>query len=169
MGSYYDSEPSTPTLHTKEEDDIDAKLAALDQKLMVHSLRIMTLKNAEHDEEKMEESKLEHLPQPTSLGDRDKCDLFDEWMDSTKCLDDFVTNKPIDMEVEEEIIDDMDVDPKVLMLREEGAYWEPLDIVEATTELKNWAWEGAAHPMEDSVRKIKTVMSVIFAKKIKTA
>ena len=41
--------------------------------------------------------------------------------------------------------------------------------MEATTELKNWAWEGAAHPMEDSVRKIKTVKLVTFAKKIKTA
>ena len=30
FGSYYDSEPSTPTLYTEEEDDIDAKLAALD-------------------------------------------------------------------------------------------------------------------------------------------
>ena len=40
--------------------------------------------------------------------------------------------------------------------------------MEATTELKNWAWEGAAHPMEDSVKKIKTVKSVTFAKKIKT-
>ena len=62
LGSYYDSEPSTPTLHAEEKDDIDARLATLDQKLMVHSLRIMTLKNAEHDEEKMEESKSEHLP-----------------------------------------------------------------------------------------------------------
>ena len=41
--------------------------------------------------------------------------------------------------------------------------------MEATTELKNWAWEGAAHPMEDSMRKIKTVKSVTFGKKIKTA
>ena len=40
--------------------------------------------------------------------------------------------------------------------------------MEATTELKNWAWEGAAHPMEDSMRKIKTVKSVTFTKKIKT-
>ena len=40
--------------------------------------------------------------------------------------------------------------------------------VKATTELKTWAWEGATHPMEDSVRKIKTVKSVTFAKKIKT-
>ena len=62
LGSYYDSEPSSPTPHTEEEDDIDAKLAALDQKLMVHSLRIMTLENAERNEERMEESGSEHLP-----------------------------------------------------------------------------------------------------------
>ena len=41
--------------------------------------------------------------------------------------------------------------------------------MEATTELKNWPWEGATHPMEDFVRKIKTVKSVTFVKKIKTA
>ena len=34
--------------------------------------------------------------------------------------------------------------------------------------MKNWAWEGAAHPIEDSVKKIKTVESVTLAKKIKT-
>ena len=90
-------------------------------------------------------------------------------MDSIECLDAFVTDKPKDMEVEEEITDDMDVDPTVLMLGEEGAYWKPPTIVEATTELKNWAWDGAAHPMEDSVRKIKIVKSVTFSKKIKTA
>ena len=100
---------------------------------------------------------------------RGKSDLFDEWMDSIKCPDAFVTNKPTDMEVEEEGIDYMDVDPIVLMLGEEGAYWEPLAIVEATIELKNWAWEGVAHIMEDSVRKIKTAKSITFAKKIKTA
>ena len=47
LGLYYDSEPSSLTPHTEKEDDIDARLAALDQKLMVHSLRIMTLENAE--------------------------------------------------------------------------------------------------------------------------
>ena len=41
--------------------------------------------------------------------------------------------------------------------------------MEAMTELKNWAWEGATHPMEDSVKKIKTVKLVTFAKRIKTA
>ena len=90
-------------------------------------------------------------------------------MVSIECLDAFVTDKTKDMEVEEEITDDMDVDPTVLMLGEEGAYWKPPTIVEATTELKNWAWEGVAHLMENSVRKIKTVKSITFAKKIKTA
>jgi len=89
---------------------------------MVHSLRIMTLENAKRNEEKIEESKLENLPQSTDLCNRSKCDLFDEWMDSIERLDAFVTDKPTDMEVEEEITDDMDVDPTVLMLGEEGAY-----------------------------------------------
>lgn len=137
MGPYYDSEPSTPTLHTEDKDDIEARLAALDQKLIVHSLRIMTHENAERNEERMEGSEPEHLPQPTDLGNRGKYELFDECMDSMERLDAFVTDKPIDMEVEKEAIDYMDVDPTVLMLGEEGAYWEPPTIVEVTTELKN--------------------------------
>ena len=72
------------------------------------------------------------------------------------------------MEIEEDVMDYMDVDHPVLMLREEGAYYEPLAIVEATIKLKNWAWEGATHTVEDSVRKIKTVKSVTFAKRNKT-
>ena len=48
-----------------------------------------------------------------------------------------MTNKPTNMEIKEEATDYMDVDPSVLMLKEEGAYWEPFVIVEATTELKN--------------------------------
>ena len=56
-----------------------------------------------------------------------------------ECLDAFVTDKPIDMEVEEEATNYMDLDPTILMLREERAYWEPPAIVEATIELKNWA------------------------------
>ena len=34
----------------------------------------------------------------------------------------------------------MDEAPLVLMLREEGTYWEPPTIIETTTELKNWAY-----------------------------
>ena len=60
----------------------------------------------------------------------------------------------------------MDEDPLVLMLREEETHWEPLAIVEATIELKNWAWEGAAHPMEDFLEKIKIVEPITPAKDI---
>ena len=41
--------------------------------------------------------------------------------------------------------------------------------MEATTEWKSWAWEGTAHPMKDFVRRIKSIKSVTFAKKIKIA
>ena len=138
---YYESEPSSPTLHTEEEDDIDARLVSLNQKLMVHSVRIMTLENAKCNDERTEGDELKHLPQPTYLGNRGKHNLFDEWMDNIECLDTFVTYKPIDMEIEEEVIDYMDVDPPILMLREEGAYWEPPAIVEATTKLNRYGRE----------------------------
>ena len=137
MGSYYDFEPGSLTPHTEEEDDIDARLAALDQKLMVHSLRIMTFENVGDNNERMEGGELEHLPQQTYLDNKGKHGLFDEWMDSIECLDAFVTDKPIVMEIDDEVTDYMDEDPTVLMLREEGTYWEPPTIVEATTELKN--------------------------------
>ena len=168
LGLYYNSKPSTPTLHTIKDDDIDARLAALDQKLMVHSLRIMTLENVDRNGERMEGNEPQHLPQPTDLGNRGKYELFDEWMDCMEPLDAFVTDKPTYMEVEEKAMDFIDVDPTILMLREGRAYWEPPAIMEATIELKNWAWEGVTHPMEDFVRKIKTAKSVTFAKKIKT-
>ena len=99
MGSYYDSEPSSPTPHTEEEDSIDAKLGALDPKLMVHRLRIMILKNAKRNEERMEGSESKHLPQSTDVSNRGKHDLFDERMDSIERLDAFVTNNPTNMEV----------------------------------------------------------------------
>ncbi|KAL0005257.1 hypothetical protein SO802_012818 [Lithocarpus litseifolius] len=92
LGSYDHSKPSSPTPHTEEEDDIDARLAALDQKLMVHNLRIITLENGEWNKERMEKSESKHLPQPIYLGNRGKHDLFDEWMDSIECLDAFMTD-----------------------------------------------------------------------------
>ena len=70
LGSYYNSKPRSLAPHTEEEDDIDARLAALDQKLMVHNLRILTLENAEGDNEKMEEGELEHLPQYTHFSNK---------------------------------------------------------------------------------------------------
>ena len=87
-------------------------------------------------------------------------------MDSIERLDAFVTDNPTYMEIDDEATDYMDEDPSVLMLGEEGTHWEPPAIVEATTKLKNWAWEAAAHPMEDSVKKIKTVELVTPTKNI---
>ena len=97
----------------------------------------MTLESAKRSDEREERGEPKHLFQPNDLGNRGKHDLFDEWMDSIECLDTFVTNKPINMEVEEEVTDYMDLDPTVLMLREEGAYREPPAIMEAMIELKN--------------------------------
>ena len=52
------------------------------------------------------------------------------------------------------------------MVKEEGTHWEQATIVEATIELKNWAWEGATHLMEDPLEKIKTIEPLIPAKNI---
>jgi len=79
-----------------------------------------------------------------------------------------VIDKPTDMEIDDEGMDYIDEDNSVQMLMEEGTCWEMPTIIEAIIELKNWAWGGAANPMEDSVKKIKTVKSVTLAKKIKT-
>ena len=78
------------------------------------------------------------------------------------------TDKPIDMKIDDEATDYMDEGFAVLMLREEGTYQEPLVIVEGTIEIKSWAREGATHPMEDSVKKIKNIKLVTLAKKFKT-
>ena len=67
------------------------------------------------------------------MGNRSKHDLFDEWMDNIEHLDAFMTDKSTEMEIEEEAMDYMDVNPPILMLREEEAFWEPPAIVEATT------------------------------------
>ena len=43
-----------------------------------------------------------------------------------------------------------------MMLRGEGTHWKLVVITKAIIELKNWAWEGAARPMEDPPKKTKT-------------
>ena len=48
-----------------------------------------------------------------------------------------MTDKPPDIEVDEEVTDYMNEDLTVLMLREEGTYWESPSIIEATIALKN--------------------------------
>ena len=119
MGSFHNSELGSLTPYTEEEHGIDARLAILDQKLMVHSLRILTLENSEGDN-KMERNESEYLPQYTHSGNKGKQDLFGEWMDSIECLDTFVTDKPTNMEIDDEGMDYMDEDSPVLMQREEG-------------------------------------------------
>ena len=89
-------------------------------------------------------------------------------MDSIEHLDAFVTDKLTDIEIDREAMDYLDEDPTVLVLKEKGTYWEPSAIIKAITESKNWAWEGAAHPMEDFVKKIKIVKLITLTKKIKT-
>ena len=126
-------------MYTEEEDDIDVRLAALDQKLMVHSLRILTLENFEGNDENMEGNESEYLPQYTHSSNKGKQDLFGKWMDSIEHLDTFMIDKPTDMEIDNEDMDYMDEDPPILMLREEGTSWEMPAIIKATTKLKNWA------------------------------
>ena len=134
---------------------------------MIHSFRYLTLESLEDEDKRMERNESEYLPQNIHLSNKGKQDLFGEWMDSIKHLDAYVINKLTDMENNDEGMDYMDEDPLVLMLRKEGTHWEPLAIIETTIELKNWAWEGVAHPMEDSMWKIKIVKPVTLVKKIK--
>ena len=45
LGSFHNLELGSLTLYTKEEDDIDARLATLDKKLMIHSFKNLTLES----------------------------------------------------------------------------------------------------------------------------
>ena len=168
LGSFHNSEVDSLTSYTKEEDDINARLATLDEMLMIHSFRNLTLESLEGEDEKMEGNESEYLPQYIHSSNKGKQDLFGEQMDSIERLKAYVTDKPTDMEIDGGGMDYMDENPLVLMLRKEGTRWEPPTIVKATTKLKNWAWEGAAHPMEDSSMKIKIVKPITLIKKIKT-
>ena len=120
LGSFHNLELGSLTPYTKEEDDIDARLATLDRKLMIHSFRNLTLESLEGEDEKVEGNELEYLPQYIHLSNKGKQDLSGEWMDSIKRLNAYVTDKPTDMEIDGEGMDYMDEDPMVLMLREEG-------------------------------------------------
>ena len=133
---------------------------------MIRTFKNLTLENLEDEDERMERNELEYIPQYIRLSNKGKKDLFEEWMDSIERLDAYVFDKPIDMEIDGESTDYMDEDPMVLMLREEKTHWELAAIVEATTELKKWAKGGATHPMEDSLKKIKTDNPITPAKNI---
>ena len=77
-------------------------------------------------------------------------------MDNIERLDDYVFDKPTNMDVDGEGQDYMDEDPRVLMLKDEGTQWELAAITKTTTKLKNWEWKGAAHPMEEPLEKTQT-------------
>ena len=87
---------------------------------MVHSLKTLTLENSKGDNEKMEGNESEYLPQYIHPSNKGKQDLFREWMDSIECLDAYVPDQPIDMEIDGESTNYMNEDPTVLMLREKG-------------------------------------------------
>ena len=57
LGSFHNSKLGLLTPYTKEEDDIDARLATLDKKLMIHSFRNLTLESFEGKDERMEVNK----------------------------------------------------------------------------------------------------------------
>ena len=104
---------------------------------MIHNFRNLTLENLEDEDERMEGNESKYFPQYIYPSNKGKQDLFGEWMDSIKRLDAYISDKPIDMEIDGESIDYMDEDPMGLMLREEGIHWEPTAIVKAKIELKN--------------------------------
>ena len=133
---------------------------------MIHSFRNLTLESLEGEDEKMEGNESEYLAYYVFPSNKGTQNLFGEWMDSIERLDAYVTDKPTDMEIDTQGTNYMDEDPMVLMLREKGTRWEPAAIIEATIELKNQAWEGAAHPKKDSSKKIKTVEPITPAKNI---
>ena len=98
---------------------------------MIHSFKNLTLENLEDEDDKMEGNELEQFPQYIRPSKKGKQDLFGESTDRIKCLDAYVSDKPIDMEI--------DGDPKVLMQRKKETHQGPAAIIEATTELKSWA------------------------------
>ncbi|KAK9988720.1 hypothetical protein SO802_028959 [Lithocarpus litseifolius] len=122
LGSFYSSELGSLTPYTKEKYDIDDRLATLDRKLMIHNFIKLTLENLKDEDERMGGNELEYLFQYIFPSNKGKQDLFGEWMDSIECLDAYVTDKPIDMEIDAKGTDYKDEDLMVLMLREEGTH-----------------------------------------------
>ena len=62
LGSFHNSELGSLTPYIEEEDDIDARLATLDRKLMIHSFRNLTLENLKYEDERMGGNESRYLP-----------------------------------------------------------------------------------------------------------
>ena len=88
------------TPYTEEEDDIDARLATLDRKLLIHNFRNLTLESLKGEGKKMEGNESECLPQYIHPSSEGKQDLFGECMDSIERLDTYMTDKPTNMEID---------------------------------------------------------------------
>ena len=84
LGSFHNLELSSLALYIEEEGDIDARLATLDRKLMIHNFRNLTLESLEGEDEKMEANESKYLSQYIHPSNKGKQDLFGEWMDSIK-------------------------------------------------------------------------------------
>ena len=102
------------TAYTNEEDDIDARLVTFNRNLMIHSFRNLTLEDFEDEDERMEGCKSEYFRQNVRPSNKERQNLFGEWMDSIECLDGYAFDRPIDMEVDSESPDYMDEDPRML-------------------------------------------------------
>ena len=53
LGSFHNSKLGSLTPYIEEEDNIDARLATLDRKLMIHSFRNLTLESLEEEDVRM--------------------------------------------------------------------------------------------------------------------
>ena len=62
LGSFHNLELGSLTPYTEEEDDINARLATLDRKLMIHNFRNLSLEELEDKDENMEGNELEYFP-----------------------------------------------------------------------------------------------------------
>ena len=72
LGSFHNSELGSLTLYTEEEDDIDARLAILERKLMIHSFRNLALESLEDEDERMGKNESNYLPQYIQPSNKEK-------------------------------------------------------------------------------------------------
>ena len=76
LGSFHNSKLGSLTPYTEEEDDIHARLATLNRKLMIHNFKNLTLKNLE-DEDEDEDERIEGNELEATKGS--KIYLGNEW------------------------------------------------------------------------------------------
>ena len=81
LKSFHNLELGSLTLYTGEEDDIDARLATLDRKLMIHSFRNLTLESLEGENERMGGNESKYLPNTSTRATKEsKICLVSGWI-----------------------------------------------------------------------------------------